>query len=116
MKRTGPTNPGLQNLIKELRILSQKNKAPIWKRVATELERSTRQRRKVNLFHIEKYCNNGETIIVPGKVLATGDLTKQVKIAAWAFSEEASKKIKDAISIHQLIKENPNGKNVRIIG
>jgi len=116
MKKTGTTNPELKNLIKDLKKTSLENKAPIWKRIALELEKSSRRRRSVNLYHINKYCENGETIVVPGKVLATGDLTKQIKVAAWSFSESASSKVKDAISIHDLLKENPKGKNVRIIG
>lgn len=116
MKKTGPTNPELRKLIKELKKSSMENKAPIWKRVALELEKPTRRRISVNLYRIDKHSENGETIIVPGKVLATGDLTKQVKVAAWTFSEQASSKIKDAVSIHELLKENPKGKNVRIIG
>ncbi len=116
MKKTGPTNPELQHLIKELKKSSMQNKAPIWKRIALELEKPTRRRVSVNLYHIDKYCENGDTIVVPGKVLATGELTKQVKVAAWSFSEQASSKIKDAISIHDLLKENPKGKNMRIIG
>jgi large subunit ribosomal protein L18e len=116
MKRTGPTNENLQHLIKELKKVSLENKAPIWKRIALELERPSRQRRSVNLYHIDKHVEDGDVIVVPGKVLATGELKKHVKIAAWSFSEQAANKIKDAISIHELLKENPKGKNVRIIG
>ncbi len=115
MKRTGPTNPELQTLIRELKTLSINNDAKIWKRVATELEKPTRQRRKVNLHDIEKHSENGETILIPGKVLATGDLTKQVKVAAWSFSEQASSKIKDSVSIQKLMKDNPKGSKVKIL-
>ena len=116
MKKTGPTNQELQKLIKELKKSSMENQAPIWKRIAIELEKPTRKRISVNLYHINKHVNDGDTIVVPGKVLATGDLTKQVKIAAWTFSEQAADKVKDKLSIHELLKENPKGKNLRIIG
>ena len=115
MKRTGPSNPNLQSLIKDLKTLSITNKANIWKRVATELERPSRNRRKVNLHEIEKHSKDGETVLVPGKVLATGDLTKQVKVAAWAFSEQATVKIKDSTSINQIMKDNPKGSKIRLI-
>ena len=115
MKISGPTNPNLQSLIKELKTCSITNKVNIWKRIATELEKSTRNRRKVNIHQIQKHSNDGETVLVPGKVLSMGTLTKQVKVAAWAFSEEATKKIKDSTSINQLMKDNPKGSKVRII-
>lgn len=115
MKRTGPTNQNLQNLIKELKTLSIKNEAPIWKRIATELEKPSRKRRHVNLYEINKHISDGDVIVIPGKVLATGEMTKKAKVAAWSFSEKAAEKIKETISIHQLMKENPKGSNVKII-
>jgi ribosomal protein L18E len=48
-KRTGPTNIHLQQLVRELKKLSTKEKAPIWKRIAEDLAKSTRQRREVNI-------------------------------------------------------------------
>ncbi|GAG29486.1 unnamed protein product, partial [marine sediment metagenome] len=49
MKRTGPTNEHLRKLIAELKKLSIEQNAAIWKRIALELERPTRQRRIVNI-------------------------------------------------------------------
>jgi large subunit ribosomal protein L18e len=109
------TNPELTKIIKELKTVSIKNNVKIWKKVATELEKPTRKRRHVNLYKIEKLTKDGETIIVPGKVLGTGELTKQVKVAAWEFSEQAQSKIKDQLTIQNLIKENPKGRNIKII-
>ena len=60
-----------------------------------------------------------EIALVPGKVLSDGELTKKMTIAAFQFSKEAMNKINKkgkAITIKELIKENPKGKNVRIIG
>ena len=67
-----------------------------------------------------KYTNDKETALIPGKVLSDGDLTKKITIAAWAFSEKSKEKIKQAggktISIQELMKDNPDGKNIRILG
>jgi large subunit ribosomal protein L18e len=118
-KRTGPTNPYLRNLIKLLREKSVELNAPIWKSIAKKLEKPTRQRVEVNLYHIDKYVKDGETIIVPGKVLSSGELTKKVKIVAWQFSDKAKEKIEKSgsktMTIEELIKENPKGSNVRIM-
>ena len=48
-----------------------------------------------------------------------GDLTKKITVAAYQFSESAEEKINKvgkAISIRELMKENPKGKRIRIIG
>lgn len=114
----GTTNLKLQSLIRELK--RNGNKAALWHRVADDLERSTRSRREVNLSRINRYLEDGEIGLVPGKVLATGSIEKACTIAAWSFSQGALKKITDAkgkaITISELLTQNPEGKKVRIIG
>ncbi len=120
MKRTGPTNPQLQQLIRDLKKLSAEKQVNLWKRIAKDLERPTRIRRKVNLYRIDKHLNSGETAVVPGKLLSLGNLTKKVEIAAYQASEQAKEKVADAgskfLTIQELMKKNPSGKKVRIIG
>ena len=119
MKRTGPTNYQLQKLIQELKQKSIESEAAIWNRVARDLEKPTRVRRIINLYKIDKCAKEGETVIVPGKVLGTGLLNHHVRVAAFDFSKQALEKINQkgqAITIIELLKENPTGKNVRILG
>lgn len=115
MKRTGPTNEALIELIRKLKKLSREKNVKIWKAVAKQLERPTRIRRKVNLFKINKYTKENDTIVIPGKVLGEGNLDHKVTIAAFQFSENAKEKCK-CISIEELMKKNPDGKNIKIIG
>ncbi|MDD5253877.1 MAG: 50S ribosomal protein L18e [Candidatus Nanoarchaeia archaeon] len=114
-RRTGPTNVHLANLITDLKILANKEKVNLWKRIAKDLEKSTRRRAKVNLYKIERYCKDGEIALVPGKVLSEGETTKKIDVVAYSFSDKAKHKIKGkALTIRQLMKENPKGKKVRI--
>lgn len=116
---TGPTNPALQELIKELKKKSHEHESKLWARLAYELSRPTRERREVNLYTINTYADKNETVVVPGKVLATGNLDKNVTVAAFRFSESAQQKINHsgkAITIKELLKENPKGKRIRILG
>ncbi|MBS3116859.1 50S ribosomal protein L18e [Candidatus Woesearchaeota archaeon] len=118
MKRTGPTNYQLQLLLFELD--AKARKSPLWKQVAEDLAKPSRQRRVVNIYKIDRYAREGEIIIVPGKVLSVGDLHKKVAVAAWTFSAEAKRKIEEAkgkvLTILELLEQNPEGKKVRIIG
>ncbi|MCH8329219.1 MAG: 50S ribosomal protein L18e, partial [Nanoarchaeota archaeon] len=93
MKRTGPTNPLLQELIGELKKRSNEQSVNLWKRVALDLEKPTRQRRVINLSRISRYTKENETIIVPGKVLGSGTLNQKLTISAYQFSEQAKDKI-----------------------
>lgn len=118
-KRTGPTNLYLSNLILDLKKLSTQKKVKLWKRIAKDLSKPARQRREANIYKINKYCRGDETAIVPGKVLSMGELDKKLTVAAWNFSDKAKEKINKggkAISIQELMKINPQGKKVRIIG
>ncbi|MDO8628643.1 MAG: 50S ribosomal protein L18e [Nanoarchaeota archaeon] len=112
---TGPSNPQTRILITSLRQVARKLKVPLWHRVADELERSTRQRCEVNLFKIEQFARDGEFVIVPGKVLGDGVLTKKVKVAAFKFSQSAKDKLKNGMSLEQALKENPKGDKVRLL-
>lgn len=107
-------------LIRELRKQSSEQNVKIWKRVASDLEKPTRQRRIVNLYKLDNYTKNDETVIVPGKVLGTGDLNHKVNVAAFNFSRDAARKIIDSkgtiLSIYDLMKKNPRGNRVRILG
>ena len=118
--RTGPTNQYLNELITELKKKSSVDGVLFWKRIASDLEKPSRQRRVVNLSRINRNTKQGEIIVVPGKVLSDGELNHSITIAAWQFSKKALDKISEkkakAISIHDLMKTNIKGKRVRIIG
>ncbi|MGV8169678.1 MAG: 50S ribosomal protein L18e [Candidatus Nanoarchaeia archaeon] len=109
----------LKKLISELKKLSIEKKVNLWKRVAEDLESSTRRQRVVNVYKLSKNAKKDETIIVPGKVLGTGDLDQALTVAAYRFSDEAVRKIGEKgkiMSIEELMKKNPTAKNVRILG
>ena len=109
----------MQELLSSLKKQSIENKDGVWKRVALELERPTRQHRVVNLSKIEKYTNDNDVVIVPGKLLSGGELTKKVTIIAYTFSEKALEKINgkaSILSIEDALKKYPNAKNIKIIG
>ena len=109
------TNPRLLKLIRELKKLSREQKVKIWKRVADDLGKSTRRRREVNIRRINRATKEDETVVVPGKVLGTGEINHKVNVAAYEFSESAKDKL-GGISIEELMEKNPKGSKVRIIG
>jgi len=119
-KPTGPTNPLLTGLIEDLKKKSIEQKVNIWNKIASDLSRSTRKRRIVNLSKINRYSKENETIIVPGKVLGSGILEHKLTISAYQFSNSAKEKLQKAgakiIPLNELIKESPKGKSIRIIG
>jgi large subunit ribosomal protein L18e len=118
-KQTGPTDPVLRNLLRQLREQGKKQKVKIWAELADRLGGPRRNRAGVNLSRINRFTNDGETVIVPGKVLAAGDLNHPVTVAAFKFSRSAAKKISTSggkvMSIPQLLESNPTGTGVRLM-
>jgi large subunit ribosomal protein L18e len=112
-------NQQLESLISEHKKTAIQNDAAIWKKVAMNLEGPTSARPAVNLSKIDKYSREGETVVVPGKILSMGILSKKITIAAFNFSHTAMDKIKasgsKAVSISELAKKNPKGQKVRIL-
>lgn len=107
-----------QILLSLIETLKRTNK-PFWKKVAYELSKPRRQRVEVNLSKLDVYSSEEGTVIVPGKVLASGAVSKKVNVAAFAFSERAKQLISDAggkaMTIESLHKSNPEGRGVMIL-
>jgi len=107
------SNEGLQETIR----LALKNKA--WFKVSQILSASTRQYSSVNLGQIDKVSKQGEIIVVLGKVLSSGSLTKKVRIAALGISAEAKDKLKETKSeyvyLAKEIQSNVKAEGVRVV-
>ncbi len=120
MRETKSTNPEIIQLIRYLKKQSREKEAGIWLDVAENLAKPSRQRVTVNLSRINRTTEKSETIVVPGKVLGSGNLDHAVTVAAFSVSETAKEKLKAAkakyLSISELVEKNPTGSNVRIIG
>lgn len=113
-KKADPTNPVLLETIE----LLENQEAPIWKKVAENLGKVNRSRPEVNLSDIERNSEEGETVVVPGKVLGSGRLTKDVEVAAFKFSNSAKEEINEigeSKFIQDLVEENPEGNEVKVI-
>ncbi|MEM3622399.1 MAG: 50S ribosomal protein L18e [Candidatus Bathyarchaeia archaeon] len=120
MRKVNATNPQLIELINFLKKESRENKVNIWKDIAERLAKPNRRRIAVNLSRLNRHTKRNDVVAVPGKVLGAGEINHPITVAAFAFSEKAKEKIKAAkgkcLSYFDLIKKNPKGSNVKIIG
>ncbi|QGA80922.1 50S ribosomal protein L18e [Candidatus Nanohalobium constans] len=113
-KKFDTSNPVLLETIEML----QEQDAPVWSSVAENLGKVNRRRAEVNLSDIERVAEDGETIVVPGKVLGSGYLNKEVNVAAFKASNSAKNQISEEgefMFIQDLVEENPEGENVRVV-
>ncbi|MBR9701482.1 50S ribosomal protein L18e [Candidatus Pacearchaeota archaeon] len=107
------TNPELVKTI----FAAKKHKA--WFNVAEILSGPRRKKIDLNLENIDKGSKEGETIVVPGKVLSQGEITKKINVVAVSFSEKAKDKLlKSKCKVSSMldeIKKNPDGKRVKVL-
>lgn len=90
-----------------------------WLEVAGIISSPKRKRINANLEKIDKESKEGETILVPGKVLSQGEINKKIKIVALGFSKKAREKLSKSkigvSSINEEIKKNPDAKGIKIL-
>jgi large subunit ribosomal protein L18e len=114
------TNQVVIRMAKELKAASKKNKAPIWLRLAEMALKPARTKRVLNLGQIDKSISDNDIIIVPGKVLGTGNISHKITLCSFSISTTGAKKVIQSggkiVDFTHLIKNNPTGKGVRIIG
>ncbi|WP_457591373.1 50S ribosomal protein L18e [Geoglobus sp.] len=113
------TNPNLVRLIDDLLKTSAEKDAKVWKDIAERLAKPLRNYAEVNVGKLDRYAKEDELVVVPGKVLGGGEVTKAITVAAWRFSDSARRKIEAAggrcVSLQDALRENPEGKKVRIM-
>ncbi|MCL2147800.1 MAG: 50S ribosomal protein L18e [Methanomassiliicoccaceae archaeon] len=119
MSESFKTNPQLIALITDLKAKTRENGAALWRDIALRLEKPKRNWAEANLSKLERYAKEGDTVIVPGKVLAAGSVTKSMTVAAYSFSAAAAAGIAAAggttMTIRELMDANPEGSRVRIM-
>jgi large subunit ribosomal protein L18e len=112
-------NPELHRVVVELRRAARAHAAPIWGSVADRLERSRHPSVPMNVGRLERVAEAEETVVVPGKLLADGPLSKPLTVAAFAYSTQARAKVHAAggttLSILELLKARPDGAGVRLL-
>jgi large subunit ribosomal protein L18e len=118
-KASKKSNQALLSLIDDLRDHSRSTGSALWRDIARRLEASRKNWAEPNLSHLSRHAAKKDTILVPGKVLGSGEINPGQTVAAYSFSSGARTKIEGSggrtLSIRELMEENPNGKGVRIL-
>ena len=107
-------------MAKQLKSASKKNEAPIWAKLAELALKPSSARRIVNLNTINNNTKEDDVVVVPGKILAIGNLDHKVSVCSFSISIPAAKKITSSggilLNFKEMIEKFPKGKGVKIIG
>ena len=114
------TNQVVIRMASDLRKAAAKNDAPIWSKLAEYALKPSIARRDINLNRIDQLTKENDTVVFPGKVLGTGTLSHKITLCSFSISNAAAAKILEnggkLISFTDLIKQNPTGKGVVLLG
>ena len=114
------TNARLVDVISQLKAQSRDTGAAVWRDVAMRLSKSRKNWAQPILSRVSRYAPEGATILVPGKLLGSGELSANHTIAAYSVSNGAREKIEAAggrfMTYSELMNENPTGTGVVILG
>ena len=114
------TNQVVIRMASDLKKASTKNDAPIWKKLAEYALKPSIARRDINLNRINELTKENDTVVFPGKVLGTGTVSHKITLCAFSISNAAAAKVLEnggkLITHVDLIKQNPTGKGVVLLG
>jgi len=90
-----------------------------WLPVAAILAGPRKKFINLNLQEIDGLAGKENSIVVSGKVLSHGEVTKKIKVVALNFSKRAREKLlkskSEVVEIIDEIKKNPDAKNIKIL-
>ncbi len=106
-------NPQLVETIRA----AKKTSSKFWLEIAGVLSSPRRNAIALNLNEIEKITKEGDSIVIPGKILSQGEISKKIAVIAFGFSEKAREKLLKtkslAVNMIDEIKKNPEAKGLK---
>ena len=106
--------------LKILKKASKENDAPIWAKVADYIQKSRSNQKIVNLTRIDQTTEDGNAVVITGKILGTGNISHKVSVSSFSISNSAAEKIiksgGEILEFSKMIEKFPTGKGVKIIG
>ncbi|MCS7142719.1 MAG: 50S ribosomal protein L18e [Aigarchaeota archaeon] len=102
-------------------LLEASRRKRLWARVLEEVEAPTKNRRNINLYELNRTTREGETVLVLGKLLGSGELRHRLTVIAFDFSDAAYQKVlssggRPVYLLDYLKSGQPVTSGVRLIG
>jgi len=114
------SNAQLQSLVGSLKQAARENEAPVWKAVAGRLESPARTWPSINISRLERHAEPKTMVVVPGKLLGAGAISKPLTVGAFSFSAAAREKVEAAggncLTLPEMLEAHPKGAGVRLMG
>ncbi len=108
---------GIKEWLAELDKVPEGGKnSDLWCYVYKLASQPRRKRVAVNLSKLDKVARDGENIVVPGKVLGGGSISKGINVTAVEYSDGVEEKIRGAKGKLLTLQEMMKKEGIRVIG
>lgn len=102
------------------RIRKLARRSRFWRAVLRHLEASSRRRRAVNIYHLNRVKAPEGGVLVVGKLLGVGVLERPLRVVAFDFSNTALEKVRraggEAYYLDEYLEQGGDGRGLVIVG
>jgi large subunit ribosomal protein L18e len=99
---------------------ARSSRKPVYRQAVKMLSRKTNRLVEVNVGKLDNMSSEGSVLLVPGKVLGEGDVTKELHVGAVAYTTSAAQKISsaggEALLLKDFVAKYGEGKGVLLVG
>ncbi len=110
----------IETALTAVKAAAKTSKRPVYKRAFKLLSKKVNQLAEVNVGKLDLVSSDGGVILVPGKVLGEGFVTKKMHVGAVAFTASAAQKIREAggeaLLMKDFVARFGEGKEVLLVG
>jgi large subunit ribosomal protein L18e len=118
--RPGPTRPEFAEAKRELRAAHRRTGRRIWADLERRIVSGEASRTIVNISRLAKHTQEGDYVVIPGKLLGAGQIGHRVTVGALGYSLSALSKLRQAncvaLTLAQFVKRYAEKGGVKIIG
>jgi large subunit ribosomal protein L18e len=110
----------IDSALAAVKTAAKASRKPVYKKAVKLLSKKTNQLVEVNVGKLDLVSAEGSVLLVPGKVLGEGDVSKKLYVGAVAFTASAAQKISsaggEALLMKDFVAKFGEGKGVFLIG
>lgn len=110
----------IDSALAAVKTAAKASRKPVYKRAVKMLSKKNNQLVEVNVGKLDLVSSEDGILLVPGKVLGEGDVSKKLHVGAVAFTASAAQKISsaggEALLMKDFVAKFGEGKGVFLVG
>jgi large subunit ribosomal protein L18e len=110
----------VESALEAVKAAAKSSGKPVYRRALKVLSKPVNSLPELNVGKLDAVAPDGSAVLVPGKVLGEGAVTKKLSVGAVSFTRSAAAKIAgaggEALLLKDFVVKHGDGKGVLLIG